>query len=86
MELLVNAELLRNILLTLIIAPLGFLVRQYISEVKRLDILFNKTREEVAREYVTRDQIEKEFQRIMEVIDRIDGKIDRLQTKTYFQD
>jgi len=46
----------------------------------------NKTREEVAREYVTRDQIEKEFQRIMEVIDRIDGKIDRLQTKTYFQD
>jgi|TARA_B100001245_G_scaffold22252_1_gene14591 archaellum component FlaC len=86
MELLVNAELLWNILLTLIIAPLGFLVRQYISEVKRLDILLNKTREEVAREYVTRDQIEKEFQRIMEVIDRIDGKIDRLQTKTYFQD
>ena len=82
MELLVNAELLWNILLTLIIAPLGFLVRQYISEVKRLDILLNKTREEVAREYVTRDQIEKEFQRIMEVIDRIDGKIDRLQTKT----
>jgi archaellum component FlaC len=86
MELVVNAELLWNILLTLIIAPLGFLVRQYISEVKRLDILLNKTREEVAREYVTRDQIEKEFQRIMEVIDRIDGKIDRLQSKTYFQD
>ena len=86
MELVVNAELIWNILLTLIIAPLGFLVRQYISEVKRLDILLNKTREEVAREYVTRDQIEKEFQRIMEVIDRIDGKIDRLQSKTYFQD
>ena len=86
MELVVNAELLWNILLTLIIAPLGFLVRQYISEVKRLDILLNKTREEVAREYVTRDQIEKEFQRIMEVIDRIDGKIDRLQSKTYFKD
>jgi len=86
MELVVNAELLWNILLTLVIAPLGFLVRQYISEVKRLDILLNKTREEVAREYVTRDQIEKEFQRIMEVIDRIDGKIDRLQSKTYFQD
>ena len=86
MELVVNAELIWNILLTLIIGPLGFLVRQYISEVKRLDILLNKTREEVAREYVTRDQIEKEFQRIMEVIDRIDGKIDRLQTKTYFQD
>ena len=86
MELVVNAELIWNILLTLIIAPLGFLVRQYISEVKRLDILLNKTREEVAREYGTRDQIEKEFQRIMEVIDRIDGQIDRLQTKTYFQD
>jgi|TARA_B110000196_G_C20889087_1_gene540398 archaellum component FlaC len=86
MELIVNAEILWNILLTLVIAPLGFLVRQYISEVKRLDILLNKTREEVARDYVTRDQIEKDFERIVEIIDRIDQKIDRLQTKTYFQD
>jgi len=86
MEFVVDATLVWLILVTLAIAPLGFFVRQYVSEVKRLDILLNKTREEVARDYVTRDQIEKEFQRILDSIDRIDKKIDRLQTKTFFQE
>jgi len=86
MEFTVDATLVWNILLTLAIAPLGFFIRQYVSEVKRLDILLNKTREEVARDYVTREQIEKEFQRILDSIDRIDQKIDRLQSKTYFQE
>ena len=86
MEVTVDATLVWNILLTLAIAPLGFFIRQYVSEVKRLDILLNKTREEVARDYVTREQIEKEFQRILDSIDRIDQKIDRLQSKTYFQE
>ena len=86
MEFTVDATLVWLILVTLAIAPLGFFVRQYVSEVKRLDILLNKTREEVARDYVTRDQIEKEFQRILDSIDRIDKKIDRLQTKTFFQE
>jgi division protein CdvB (Snf7/Vps24/ESCRT-III family) len=86
MDIIVNAEILWNILLTLVVVPLGFIIRQYVSEVKRLDILLNKTREEVARDYVTRDQIEKDFARLLETIDRIDQKIDRLQTKTYFQD
>ena len=57
-----------------------------LNELKRIEILLNRTREEVARDYVTRDQIEKDFERIVEIIDRIDQKIDRLQTKTYFQD
>jgi len=86
MEFTVDATLVWLILVTLAIAPLGFFVRQYVSEVKRLDILLNKTREEVARDYVTREQIEKEFQRILDSIDRIDQKIDRLQTKTFFQE
>ena len=86
MEFTVDATLVWLILVTLAIAPLGFFVRQYVSEVKRLDILLNKTREEVARDYVTREQIEKEFQRMLDSIDRIDQKIDRLQTKTFFQE
>ena len=75
MEFVVDATLVWLILVTLAIAPLGFFVRQYVSEVKRLDILLNKTREEVARDYVTRDQIEKEFQRVLDSIDRFDKKI-----------
>ena len=67
------------------LAPLGFLVRSVLSEQKRLDILINKTREEVAKDYVTREQLSKELERLIDTLDRIDNKIDNLQSKTYFQ-
>ncbi len=86
MEIIIDAHLIWNLLLTFILAPIGFLVRSVLSEQSRLAILVNKTREEVARDYVTRDQIEKDFQRMIDTIDRIDEKIDRLQSKTYFQE
>ena len=86
MDITVNPEVLWNIILTIFILPLGFLVRSILGEQKRLDILINKTREEIAKDYVTREQMEQTFQRIIDSIERIDEKIDRLQTKTYFQD
>jgi endonuclease III len=66
--------------------PVGLLVRNILSEQKRLDILVNKTREEIARDYATREQIEADFQRILDSISKIDEKLDRIQSKTYFQD
>lgn len=72
--------------MTVVILPIGFLVRNVLSEQKRIDILINKTREEIARDYATREQIEADFQRILDSINNIDAKIDRLQNKTYFQD
>ena len=86
MEIVIDTYLLWNLLLTFVLAPLGFLVRSILSEQKRIDILVNKTREELAKEYVTRDQIEADFERIMSTMTRIDEKIDRLQSKTYFQE
>jgi hypothetical protein len=86
MEIIIDAHLIWNLLLTFILAPIGFLVRSVLSEQSRLAILVNKTREEVARDYVTRDQIEKDFQRMIDSMDRIDTKIDKLQSKTYFQE
>ena len=75
-----------DIIITLIVIPAGFLVRSLLAEQKRIDILINKTREEIAKDYVTREQVEQDFQRILDSIRRIDEKIDKLQTKTYFQD
>ena len=86
MEITVSPYILWNLIMTIIILPLGFLIRNVLSEQKRLDILVNKTREEIAKDYVTREQMEQTFQRIIDSIERIDEKIDRLQTKTYFQD
>jgi archaellum component FlaC len=86
MEIVIDAHIIWNVLLTFILTPLGFLVRNIMTEQSRLAILINRTREEVAKDYVTRDQIEKDFQRMIDTIDRIDEKIDRLQSKTYFQE
>ena len=86
MDIIVNPTILWNVIITVIVLPIGFLVRSILTEQNRLNILVNRTREEIARDYVTRDQIEKDFERIMDTITRIDEKLDRLQTKTSFQD
>lgn len=86
MEIVIDTHLLWNLMITFVLAPLGFLIRSLLSEQKRIDILVNKTREELAKEYVTREQIEIDFERILSSIQRIDEKIDRLQSKTYFQE
>ena len=86
MEIAVNPEVLWNIVLTIVILPLGFLMRSILGEQKRLDILINKTREEIAKDYVTRESMEATFERLMDSIDKIDEKIDRLQQRTYIQE
>ena len=86
MEITVSTYILWNLIMTIIILPLGFLIRNVLSEQKRLDILVNKTREEIAKDYVTREQIEADFDKLMASINKIDEKLDRLQSKTYFQE
>ena len=85
MEIIIDAHIIWNVILTFILMPVGLLVRNILSEQKRLDILVNKTREEIARDYATREQIEADFQRIMDSIERLSEKLDRIQSKTYFQ-
>jgi len=67
-----------NILLTLIVAPLLYTIRSTISENKRLDILLNKTREEMARDYVTKTELEGDMERVFALLDKIEEKLDRL--------
>ena len=47
------------------------------KEVQRLSILLNRTREEVAKEYVTKTEVHHDMNRIIERLDHLDGKIDR---------
>ena len=86
MEITISPYIIWNLIITGIIAPLGFLIRNVLSEQKRLDILVNKTREEIAKDYATREQIEADFVRIQNTLNKIDEKLDRLQHKTYFQE
>jgi len=70
--------LMWNVLLTLVVAPLLYTIRGNTSEAKRLDILLNKTREEMARDYVTKTELEGDMERVFATLDKIEEKLDRL--------
>ena len=50
--------LIWNVFITLIIAPILFSIRQNFVEIKRVEVLLNKTREEMAKVYVTKNELE----------------------------
>ncbi len=67
-----------NIVLTTIVALMGFLLKGKFDELERLGILLNRTREEVAREHVTRKEVD---DRIEKMVGHIDLRFNRLETK-----
>ena len=67
-----------NIILSAIVAVLGFMVKGKFDELDRISILLNKTREEVARDHVTRSEVNQTLDRLAE---RIDKSIQRLELK-----
>ena len=67
-----------NIFITLVLAPILYSIRQNASESKRIDILLNKTREEMAREYVTKNELKDDMTRLMDRIEKIGEKLDKL--------
>ena len=63
-----------NVILTLVIAPAVWAFRGLIQEVKRIDILLNKTREE----YVTRSELRDATQAVMDALHRVEDKLDKV--------
>ena len=70
----VNPILFWNGLLTLVIAPAIWVFRSVLMEVKRLDILLNKTREE----YAKRDDVKEDMHSVIEAIQRLEDKLDKI--------
>jgi len=70
-----------NIVLTVAFSVVGFIVKNSFDEIKRIQILLNRTREEIAREYVTKAEAHADINRLMDRLDRLESKIDRLMDK-----
>ena len=73
------SHLLWNVILTLIIMPLAWWVRSTHDEIRRQDILLNKTREEIARDYVSKRELTEDMNRILLQLERLNDKLDRIQ-------
>ena len=74
----VSPYIVWNVLITLILAPIWFQIRQNSSELKRQDILINKTREEIAKEYVTKLELKDDFNLLTERMEKLHEKVDKL--------
>ena len=73
-----SSYIIWNVILTLIVAHVLYAIRSNATELKRLDILINKTREEMAKEYISRDTFEYDMGKLMKVLEKLEQKIDRL--------
>jgi hypothetical protein len=76
MEMLTMELTFWNILLSAGLAGIGYVLKDKSDELKRIDILLNKTREEVAKEYITKVDVHNDINRVLDRLDRMEQKID----------
>tara|TARA_B100000900_G_C20403559_1_gene643767 strand:+ start:537 stop:767 length:231 start_codon:yes stop_codon:yes gene_type:complete len=70
----IDLPTLWSAILTLVILPFGWAFNKMFSEVKRLQILLNKTREE----YASKDDLRDTSGRVMEALHRLEDKLDKV--------
>tara|TARA_A100000172_G_C3011998_1_gene100146 strand:- start:550 stop:792 length:243 start_codon:yes stop_codon:yes gene_type:complete len=73
-----SSYLIWNAFITLVLAPVLYSIRENAKEAKRLDVLLNKTREEIAREYVTKTELKDDFNLLIDRLEKLDEKLDKL--------
>lgn len=67
-----------NIILSAVVSIMAFLFKGKFDQLERINILLNKTREEIAREHVTRGEMNSIVDKLGE---RFDKSFERLESK-----
>ena len=71
-----------NLVTSFFVALVMFMIKMNHDEQKRIQILLNKTREEISRDHITRAEVRQDLEKIMERFDsgfeRLEAKIDAL--------
>jgi hypothetical protein len=70
----IDAMLFWNIVLTMVVVPFGWAFNKMFQEVKRIQILLNKTREEYAR----KDDVKDDIHEIIDALRRLEDKLDKI--------
>ena len=78
---LMDADMLWTAALTAGLGLIGWVLKSAVDEMQRLNILLNKTREEMAKDYVTKADSSAVMGQIVARFDRIEEKIDRLMER-----
>ena len=73
-----NLNTIWSLGLTMALTVIGFLLKEKFAELTRLNLLLNKTREEIARDYVTQSEIQRITDHIDQRFNKLEAKIDQL--------
>lgn len=64
--------------LSLVVGIVSWVLKDKAAELVRVTILLNKTREEIAKDYVTKTEVHADINRVMNRLEVLDAKLDRL--------
>ena len=64
--------------LTGLLGIVGWVIRSLHAETQRMQVLLNKTREEMARDYMTKVEANGDMNRIIDRLEALDAKLDRI--------
>ena len=70
--------MLWNLMLTVVVGIIGYILKDKFDELQRLSILLNRTREEIARENVTKVELDRIVTHLDARFTKLEGKIDEL--------
>ena len=73
-----DINLIWNGAITLFVALFSYIAHEKFSELARITILLNKTREEIARDNVTKAEVDRITDHIDQRFNRLENKIDQL--------
>jgi predicted DNA-binding protein YlxM (UPF0122 family) len=65
-----------NVVLSLVSGLILMWVKNTVDEQRRIQILLNKTREEIAKEYVTKADVHGDINRVIVRLDKLEEKLD----------
>ena len=71
-------ELLWSAGLTGLLGIVGWIIRSQHTETHRMQVLLNNTREEMARDYMTKVEANGDMNRIIDRLEALDAKLDRI--------
>jgi hypothetical protein len=70
-----------NLLLTVLLGVIGFFMASKFKELDRLSVLLNRTREEVARDHITRAEFRQDMNELLKRLDALSAKLDTLRER-----
>lgn len=75
-----------NVILTGLLGVVSFFMASKFKELDRLSILLNRTREEIARDHITRAEFRADMKALFDRFDTLEKKLDTLRDRRRSED